>query len=781
MIKTLSNLLQQDKEKYRVPRRVQDVIPIRRIWPDGIFLVGNKYSKMYRFTDINYLVASRADKESMFLLYSELLNSLDAGATAKITINNRRLNRVNFEKNILMPLRGDARDIYRREYNRMLLDKAMDGNGIIQEKYITVTVLKKDIEEARSYFARTGADLCSHFAALGAKCTELDATERLRVLHDFYRVGEEVDFHFDAKDMMQKGHDFRDYICPDSIEKTSDRLKIGKRFCRVLYLKDYASYIKDCLVTELTDLSRNMMLSIDIVPVPTDEAVREVETRLLGVETNITNWQRRQNANNNFSAVIPYDMELQRREAKEFLDDLTTRDQRMMLCVLTMVLTAETQEQLDSDTETVLAIARKHMCQLAVLKYQQYDGLNTVLPIGTRRIDAFRTLTTESLAVFIPFKVQEIMDKGGIYFGENAISHNLIMCNKEPLLNQSAFVLGVPGSGKSFSVKELITFLMLNTDDDILICDPEGEFAPLVEAMGNDIGTVIHVAAGGKHRLNAMYMVEGYGEKNSIVDKSQFIMSLVEQIDKSGVGPQHKSIIDRCTAQLYQEAAETGIIPTLSALREKLLVQPEAKAQDIALSLELYTTGSLDIFGHAGNVDLDKRVVGFNIHDLGEQLKPAGLLVITDTMLNRVTLNWQRGRRTHVFIDEFHVVFENEQSGDFFDSDWRQFRTRNAFPTAITQNVEYLLDSVQASTMVSNSEFVVMLNQAAKDREKLAKLLNISNEQMSYVTNADAGCGLIRYGRALVPFINRFPKDTELYKLMTTRPGEGVFGVGRDG
>ena len=781
MIKTLSNLLQQDREKYRVPRRVQDVIPIRRIWPDGIFLVGSKYSKMYRFTDINYLVASRADKESMFLQYSELLNSLDAGATAKITINNRRLNRVNFEKNILMPLRGDARDIYRREYNQMLLDKAMEGNGIIQEKYITVTVLKKDVEEARAYFARTGADLCSHFAALGAKCTELDTTERLRVLHDFYRVGEEVDFHFDANDMMQKGHDFRDYICPDSIEKTSDRLKLGKRFCRVLYLKDYASYIKDCLVTELTDLSRNMMLSIDIVPVPTDEAVREVETRLLGVETNITNWQRRQNANNNFSAVIPYDMELQRREAKEFLDDLTTRDQRMMLCVLTMVLTAETQEQLDSDTETVLAIARKHMCQLAVLKYQQYDGLNTVLPIGTRRIDAFRTLTTESLAVFIPFKVQEIMDKGGIYFGENAISHNLIMCNKETLLNQSAFVLGVPGSGKSFSVKELITFLMLNTDDDILICDPEGEFAPLVEAMGDDIGTVIHVAAGGKHRLNAMYMVEGYGEKNSIVDKSQFIMSLVEQIDKSGVGPQHKSIIDRCTAQLYQEAAETGIIPTLSALREKLLVQPEAKAQDIALSLELYTTGSLDIFGHAGNVDLDKRVVVFNIHDLGEQLKPAGLLVITDTMLNRVTLNWQRGRRTHVFIDEFHVVFENEQSGNFFASAWRQFRKRNAFPTAITQNVEYLLNSVQASTMVSNSEFVVMLNQAAKDREKLAKLLNISNEQMSYVTNADAGCGLIRYGRALVPFINRFPKDTELYKLMTTRPGEGVFGVGRDG
>ena len=776
MIKTLSNVLKQDKEKYKVPRRVQDVIPIKRIWSDGIFLVGSKYSKMYRFTDINYLVASRSDKKAMFLCYSELLNSLDAGATTKITINNRRLNRVNFEQTILMPLRGDKRDAYRKEYNKMLLDKAMEGNGIIQEKYVTITVMKKDVEEARAYFARTGADLISHFAALGSKCTELDATERLRVLHDFYRTGEEVDFHFNVRDMMRKGHDFRDYICPDSMEKTGDHLKLGKRFCRVLYLKDYASYIKDNMVTELTDLSRNMMLSIDIVPVPTDEAVREVENRLLGVETNITNWQRRQNANNNFSAVIPYDMELQRKEAKEFLDDLTTRDQRMMLGVITMVLTAETLEQLDSDTEAVLSIARKHMCQLAVLKYQQFDGLNTVLPIGTRRIDAFRTLTTESLAVFIPFKVQEIMDKGGIYFGENAISHNLIMCNRENLLNQSAFLLGVPGSGKSFNAKELITFLMLNTDDDILICDPEGEFAPLVEAMGEDIGTVIHVAAGGKHRLNAMYMVEGYGENNPIVEKSQFIMSLVEQIDKNGVGPQHKSIIDRCTAQVYKEAAETGIVPTLSTLREKLLVQPEFKAQEIALSLELYTTGSLDIFGHASNVNLDKRVVVFNIHDLGEQLKPAGLLVITDTMLNRVTLNWQRGKRTHVFIDEFHVVFENEQSGNFFTSAWRQFRKRNAYPTAITQNVEYLLDSVQASTMVSNSEFVVMLNQAAKDREKLAKLLNISNEQMSYVTNADAGCGLIRYGRALVPFINRFPKDTELYKLMTTRPGEGVFG-----
>ncbi len=779
MIKTIKTMAKQEKERYNVPRKVQDVIPIRRIWPDGIFLVGTKFTKTYKFTDINYLVASREDKESMFLTYSELLNSLDSGAVTKINVNNRHINQVNFEQSVLMPMQGDFRDSYRQEYNRVLLDKAAEANGIIQEKYVTISVVKKDIEEARAYFARVGADLVSHFAALGSKCVDLDATERLRILHDFYRQGEEAEFRFSAREMMKRGHDFRDYICPDGIEKHSDYLKLGEKYCRVLFLKDYASYIKDNMVTELTDFNRNMMLSIDIVPVPTDEAVREVENRLLGVETNITNWQRRQNANNNFSAVVPYDMELQRKESKEFLDDLTTRDQRMMFAVITLAISADTKEQLDSDTEAILSVARKHMCQLATLKFQQLDGLNTVLPIGARKINAFRTLTTESLAVFIPFKVQEIQDKGGIYFGENAISHNLILCNKANLLNQSAFLLGVPGAGKSFSAKELIAFLMLHPDyanDDILICDPENEFGALCQALGREDASVIHMAAGGKDRLNAMYMVEGYGEQNPIVEKSQFIMSLIEQIDKTGVGPQHKSIIDRCTALVYQDAERTGRIATLCDLRQKLLEQPEEKAKDIALSLELFTTGSLDIFGRESTVDLDKRVVVFDIRGLGQQLKPTGLLVITDTILNRVTLNWKRGKRTHVFLDEFHVVFENEQSGVFFNSAWRQFRKRGAYPTAITQNVEYLLDSVQASTMLSNSEFIVMLNQAASDREKLAKLLNISKEQMSYVTNADAGCGLIRYGSALVPFINRFPRDTKLYELMTTKPGEGVFG-----
>ena len=773
-MKSVSNLLKTDRERYRVPRSVQDVIPVRRIWPDGIFLTGNKYSKSWRFSDINYLVAGREDKETMFLTWSELLNGLDSGACTKITINNRRMKRSDLGESVLMKHKGDGLDKYRDEYNSMILARAADADGTFQEKYITVTVGKRNVEEARAFFVRTEAELTARFGALGASCAAMDANERLRVVYEFFHPDAPDSFAFDIRDAAAKGHDFRDAVCPGSMGRYADKLVPGGRYARALFLKDYASYVKDSFVAELTELSRNMMLSIDVIPVPTDEAVREVENRLLGVETNITNWQRKQNKNSNFSAVVPYDMELQRKESKEFLDDLITRDQRMFFAVLTMVITADTEEELERDTETVLATARKHMCQMAVLKYQQTDGLNTALPYGTRRINAFRTLTTESLAVFMPFRVQEIMDRGGIYYGENAISRNLILCNRENLLNQSAFVLGVPGSGKSFGVKEQIAFLILNTDDDVLVCDPEGEYAPLVEAMG-DAGSVIRVSAGGRDRLNAMYMVDGYGENDPVVVKSEFIMSLIEQIDRSGVGPRHKSVIDRCIAQVYRETKETGKTPTLCTLREKLLEQPEPEAKQTALSLELYTTGSLDIFGREGNVDLDRRVIVFDIHGLGAQLKPTGLLVITDTMLNRVTLNRKKGKRTHLFIDEFHVVFENEFSAQFFTSAWRQFRKRNAYPTAITQNVEYLLDSVQASTMLSNSELIVMFSQAASDREKLAKLLNISNEQMSYITNADPGCGLIRYGAALVPFVNRFPADTELYRLMTTRPGEDIY------
>lgn len=771
MIKTLKNIKNQEKGKSTIPKSVQEVIPIKKIYSDGIFLIGkNKYSIMYRFTDINYAVASKEDKETMFLDYSELLNSFDSGDTTKITIALRRINKQDFKKDILLKFKEDGLDIYRQEYNQMLLDKSVNANGMVREIYLTISIFKKSYEDAKIYFRRISNDIISHLSKLGSKCCQLNLNDRLKILHDFYRIGEESNFNFDLKNEMKRGHNFKDYICPDSFSFKSDYFEMGNKVGRVLFLKDYASYIKDSMVSELTDMNQNMMMSIDVIPIPTDEAVKEVENRLLGVETNITNWQRKQNANNNFSAVVPYDLEQQRKESKEFLDDLTTRDQRMMFANLTMVITADTKEQLDADTETVLLTARKHLCQIVPLKYQQMDGLNTVLPIGVRNIETLRTLTTESLAVLNPFRVQEIMDEGGIYYGENAISNNLIMVNKENLLNQSAFLLGVPGSGKSFSAKELITFLSLSTNDDILICDPEGEYSALVNAMG---GEVIEISASSKDHINAMDMTEGYGDGvNPVSDKSEFILSLFEQLDKNGLGPREKSIIDRCTALVYEDYHDSGKMPTLIDLREKLLQQPEKEARNLALSLELFTNGSLNVFSHETNVNTSSRIISYDIYKLGKQLKTMGLLVITDAMINRVSDNFKKGKRTHIFIDEIHVMFANEYSATFFNSAWRQFRKRNAYPTAITQNVEYLLSSVDASTMLSNSEFIVMLNQASSDRKELAKLLNISDEQMSYITNSDAGCGLIKYGSSLVPFINKFPKETKLYKLMTTKPGE---------
>ena len=771
MPKSVKKLFKLEREPHKTPKSVEDAIPIKKVWTDGIFLVGrNKFSKTYRVTDINYAVASKDDKEALFLEYSELLNSFDIGATTKLTVALRKLDAKDFEKRILIPYKDDGLDKYRREYNDMLMEKATGANSMVREIYITVSVVRKNIEDARVYFNRTTAEITGHLARLGSRCEELDATDKLAILHDFYRTGRESDFFFDLKDSAKKGHSFKDAIAPSSIEFTSDYFKMGERFGRVLYLREYASYIKDSFVSELTDMKRNLMLSVDIVPVPTDEAVREVETRLLGVETNITNWTRKQNQNLNYNVIVPYDMEQQRKESREFLDDLVTRDQRMMFAVVTLVHTADTLDELNSDTEAILTTTRKHLCQMSTLKYQQLDGLATALPIGLRKINAMRTLTTESLAVLMPFRVQEIMDTGGIYFGENAISRNLILYDKAHLLNANGFILGVPGSGKSFSTKELIAILALSTDDDIIICDPEREYASLIEALG---GEVIRIAAGSKHHINALDMVEGYGDGGSpVIDKSEFVMSLFEQLDRKGLGAQAKSIVDRCTAAVYSDYQQGGEVPTLVVLRDKLLTQPEPEARELALSLELFTSGTLDAFAHPTNVNTKKRIVVYDIMDLGRQLKTMGLLVITDAMLNRVTENWKLGKRTHIIIDEFHVVFENEYSGSFFNSAWRRFRKRNAYPTAITQNVEYLLDSVLASTMLSNSEFIVMLNQAAADRAKLGDLLNISQEQMSYITNADAGCGLLRYGSSLVPFVNRFPKGTELYRLMTTKPGE---------
>ena len=618
--------------------------------------------------------------------------------------------------------------------------------------------------------------MINHFSQLGSKCIELEAQDRLRLIHDFYRQGEENAFTFDMIQNMRKGHSFKDFICPDNFEFEKDYFKMGNKYGRVIFLKEYASYIKDNMVAELTDLNRNMMMSIDVIPVPMDEAVREVENRRLGVETNITNWQRRQNSNNNFSAVIPYDMEQQRIESKEFLDDLTTRDQRMFICVLTMVHTADSKEQLDNDTESLLTTARKHLCQFSILKYQQMDGLNTAMPFGVRKIDTLRTLTTESLAVFMPFRVQEINHENGIYYGQNVISKNMIIADRRQLLNGNSFILGVSGSGKSFTGKnEIVSVILRDPNADVIIIDPEREYSQLINALG---GEVIHISATSNNHINAMDLNSEYGDgANPVILKSEFILSLCEQlIGGSNLGPKQKSIIDRCTASVYrhfQQGNYQGTPPTLQDFREELLKQNEPEAKEIALAIELFTDGSLNTFAKNTNVDTNNRLLCYDILDLGKQLLPIGMLVVLDSILNRITMNRSKGRNTFIFIDEIYLLFQHEYSANFLFTLWKRVRKYGAYCTGITQNVDDLLQSHTARTMLANSEFIVMLNQASTDRLELAKLLNISDLQMGYITNVGAGQGLLKVGSSLVPFINKFPTNTKLYKLMTTKPGEG--------
>jgi len=776
MMKFLQKKIKKEKDNLSVPNSVQEAIPIQRLYKDGIFDLGkNKYSKCYKFSDINYAVATKEDKENMFLRYSELLNSLDSGAESKITIVNRRLNKKDFEKSILLKNENDGLDEYRKEYNKMLVDKAEGSNRMIQEKYITTTIEKRNIEDARAYFSRNYSELANHLSEINSRCTELEVTERLRLFHDFYRANEESYYAFDLMETIRKGHNFKDYICPNTFEIKNDHIKIGDRYARVLFLKEFATYIKDSMITELTDLNKNMMLSIDVLSVPMDEAVKEAENRRLGIETNITNWQRRQNANNNYSAIIPYDLEQQREESKEFLDDLTMRDQRMFLSVITLVHIADTKEELDNDTEILITTARKHLCQLGVLKYQQLEGLNTTLPIGHRKIKALRTLTTESLAVFMPFRVQEIQDSTGIYYGQNMISKNMIIADRRKLLNGNSFILGVSGSGKSFTAKEEITSIMLREKDaDIIIIDPENEYSPLVKTLG---GEVVNISATSENHVNAMDMNSEYGDKeNPIVLKSEFILSLCEQLmGAKALGAKEKSIIDRCTANVYrkyQKLNYKGEVPTLKTFREELLRQSENEAKEIALAIELFTDGSLNTFSKETNVNTSNRLICYDILELGKQLQPIGMLVILDSILNRITANRSKGKSTFIFIDEIYLLFQQEYSANFLFALWKRVRKYGAFCTGITQNIEDLLQSHVARTMLANSEFIIMLNQASTDRIELAKLLNISEQELSFITNAPAGQGLIKISSSLIPFINEFPRNTELYKLMTTRPNE---------
>ena len=726
-------------------------------------------------TDINYAIAGKEDKTAMFLDYSELLNALDSGASAKITIYNRRINKAEFERSVLLPDKADGLDEYRHEFNQMLTAQVTGtSNSIVRERYLTVSVVKRNPDEARSYFARVGTDLVTHLAQLSSVANELTLTERLHIFRDFFKAGEQAAAEFNIHKHAKRGQHFKDWFCPDSMEFAADHFKLDARYGRVLYLQDYASYIKDEMISKLSDFPQNLMLSIDILPIPTDEAIREVQSRILGIEADIARWQQRQNSRNNFTASVPYELEQLRAETKEFLDDLSTRDQRMIFANVTIVHMADTLEQLNTDTEMLQAIGLEQACQFSVLRYQQEDGLNTALPYGLRRIKTTRTLTTESTAVLMPFRVQEIQDAGGIYYGVNAVSKNLLICNRKKLLNPHGFVLGVSGSGKSFSMKEAITFIALSTNDDIIMIDAEREYGELTRALQ---GAVLEISPSSPHHINPLDINRGYGAgENPVAMKSELMMSICEQQMGVGqLGAFHKSIIDRCTANIYHDFIKSGgegRIPTLPDWRNEVKRQPEREAQELALASELFVEGSLNMFAHETNFDIDNRIVCFDLYEMGEQLKPTALNVVLETIQNRVAANRLAGRYTWVFVDEVYLFFKYYYSAQFLYKCWKRFRKYAAAMTAATQNIEECLRSETARLMLANSEFLILLNQAATDRAELAKLLHISETQMSHVTNVEAGHGLMRIGSSIIPFVNEFPRDGTLYRLMTTTPGD---------
>lgn len=772
MIKTIAT---REKEKIPVPKRVQDMIPVNIIYDDGVFKCGERrFSRSWSFSDINYAVIGEEAETSALIKYAELLNSFDSRCTVKITVSRHKRNRAEFERTALLPMAEDGMDGCRKEVNAVLEKDAAGKSSVVTERYITVSYNCRSVDEAREYFDRVEAGLKARFRALGSDMTTLDADGRLRVIHGFYRPEERQDYTFDLHDARRKGHSFKDYICPDSAEFKPSYFRLGNRYGRALFLRNYASELSDKIISDLTAVSGDIMMSIDFLVVPTDEAVQDTQTRLLGVDTNITKWQERQNRNNNFSAIVPYPMEQQRKAIEDFLKDITDRDQKMMQAVITLAHTADSLEQLDADTELLMQAARSQMCQLGVLRFQQIEGLTTALPFGVRRLDIFRTLTTESLAVFVPFRAAEIYQPSGVYYGRNAVTESLIKIDRAKLKNGNGFILGVPGGGKSMLAKWEILCKRLIGQADIIIIDPEREYGRLVRALG---GEVINVSAGSDTHINPFDMTGDYNDgKNPIVLKSELIMSLCQMVRGGDLGAREKSIIGRCTENVcdeYVNSGYTSAVPTLRELREELLRQPEDEAQKLALELELFTSGTLDVFAHKSNVDVDNSLICYDILDLGEQLQPVGMLIVLDSIFNRIIRNRAKGRQTVIVIDEIYLLFQYSYAAEFLFKMWKRVRKYGAYCTGITQNVDDLLQSHTARTMLSNSEFVAMLSQSASDREVLGDMFNISDDEMRYITDARAGHGLIKVGSALIPFALELPQGTEIYRLMSTKPGEG--------
>jgi len=766
----------QPSKKVR-PKTAQQTIPYLRAYDDGIIEISKgSFSKVIRFYDINYQIARQDDKEDIFIKYCEFLNFFNSNISLQTTIINKSVNRELFEKKILLKEKDDYLDEYRQEYNQMLQYQISVGkNDIQKEKYITLTITSNGIEEAKSMFTRLEIEVLGLIRRLGSYGKVLTLTERLEILHDVYRNGHEGEFEYKPTIHKRKGLCTKDLIAPDSFEFKHNYIVMGDKYARAIFVRDLPSFINDMFLGELTDFSLNMLLTINIKPIEPHIALKMVKRQITGMEANKIDYQKRSLRGGYLEAFIPYELRNSLEEAQALLDEIVNKNQKLYLTNIILVHLADSKIELDRDTEMITSVARKYMCQIGVLNYQQEEGLNSVLPLGINALKVDRCLTTESTAIFIPFTSQELVQQDGMYYGLNAVSRNLIMFSRKSLKNANGFILGSPGSGKSFSAKREMVNVLLNTDDDVLIIDPEREYTRLVQNFG---GEVIYISAGSKNYINPLDMTIDYSDDDDpLLLKSDFILSLCEVIvgGREGLTPKEKSIIDRClkiTYREYMQDFDPDKVPTLKDFYEILIRQKEREAENLATSLELYITGNLSVFANKTNIDINNRLVCFDIKDLGKQLKTMGMLIVLDAIWNRITVNRNRGKRTWIYMDEIYLLFANDYSANFLFELYKRARKWGAIPTGITQNVEDLLKSELARRMLSNSDFIMMLNQAPTDRAELAKLLNISSTQLSYVTNSDAGQGLLFSGNSIIPFVDKFPQNTKLYRMMTTKVEE---------
>ncbi len=753
------------------PKTAQKTVPVKNAFDDGIIeSQKGEYSKSFEFIDINYHAIREDDQIDTFAKYCEFLNFFNSTINLQVTINNKSINQSEFEKKIMLGKKEDKLDPYRDEYNGMLKKQVQKGkNDTEKEKYITISIKANDITEARNIFSRLENEITGLFRSMGSYAKIQPINKRLEVLHDIYRSENAGNFVYNPE-MLKNGLTINDEIAPDSFEFKRDHMLIGNKYARVVFLRSLPSFLNDQFFTELTDFSFNMMTTINIRAIEPENALKMIKRQITGMESNKIEYQSKSVKNGYLDAFIPHELKNNLKEAEDLLEDVMNKNQRLFLTNVAILLMNGDKQKLDEQTETIKSTARKYLCQIGTLNYQQEEGLNSVLPLGQNNLYVDRCLTTEATAVFIPFSSQEVTQPGGMYYGLNAISKNLIIFNRKTLKNQNGFILGTPGSGKSFAAKREMSNVFLNAGDDVLIIDPEREYTNLVRNFG---GEVIKISSDSTSHINPMDMNIEYSE-DPLSLKSDFLLSLFETVigGKNGLTAKEKSILDRCvrlTYQDYMQSFKKELTPTLKDFYEVLKNQKEPEAEGLATALELYTVGNLSVFSKKTNVNINNRITCFDIKDLGKQLKSMGMLITLDAIWNRIVENRKKGKHTWIYIDEMYLLFNNEYSANFFYELYKRSRKYGGVVTGITQNVEDLLRSETARSMLANSDFVMMLNQAATDRSELERMFNISPAQLQYITNSNPGHGLLFTGGSIIPFIDDFPKDTKLYKMMTTK------------